>query len=142
MSPPRLPPPNQGGSLYGVVELDATLKNTITSLESATNELKKLATLDLDYKMPGLSAFRTDTEQMIYMLHGVCKKVEEALHERRNESQMMMNPDVGTSSKSNTSVGSSLFSSPNGTTSVSPTPPKKTCATVVYEFEVKIEVKK
>ena len=93
-----------GGSLYGVVELDvsfpsfnvkldafktinfqANLKNTITSLEAATAELKKLATLDLDYKMPGLAAFRADTEQMIRMLHRVCYKVEDALHERQNE---------------------------------------------------------
>uniref|UniRef100_A0AC34F8I6 Uncharacterized protein n=1 Tax=Panagrolaimus sp. ES5 TaxID=591445 RepID=A0AC34F8I6_9BILA len=144
MSSSRGPP--GGGSLYGVVELDATLKNTITSLESATEELKKLATLDLNYKMPGLSAFRTDTEQMICMLHAVCNKVEDALNERRNESRMMVNPDM--TSFSSTSVGtfsstSPLTSSSSGTSIPAPAPePEPESQDVVYNFEVKVKLMK
>uniref|UniRef100_A0A914XW47 Uncharacterized protein n=1 Tax=Panagrolaimus superbus TaxID=310955 RepID=A0A914XW47_9BILA len=142
MSASRGPP--GGGSLYGVVELDATLKNTITSLESATDELKKLATLDLNYKMPGLSAFRTDTEQMICMLHAVCNKVEDALNERRNESRMMVNPDM--TSFSSTTVGgtfssSSLNSSSSGSSVTAPSPQPQP-QVVVYDFEVQVKLRK
>uniref|UniRef100_A0A7E4US01 Abi_HHR domain-containing protein n=1 Tax=Panagrellus redivivus TaxID=6233 RepID=A0A7E4US01_PANRE len=138
-------------SLYGVVELDANLKNTIQSLETATYELQKLAALDLDYKMPGLAAFRQDTEQMINLLHGVCTKVEDALNERHNESQIIMNSSadmnsapssVGSTSGASTTAPSTSTASlvPATTQTKAYASVKAVPSVVVYDFEVRLKV--
>uniref|UniRef100_A0A7E4USH7 Abi_HHR domain-containing protein n=1 Tax=Panagrellus redivivus TaxID=6233 RepID=A0A7E4USH7_PANRE len=131
-------------SLYGVVELDANLKNTIQSLETATYELQKLAALDLDYKMPGLAAFRQDTEQMINLLHGVCTKVEDALNERHNDSADMNSApsSVGSTSGASTTAPSTSTASlvPATTQTKAYASVKAVPSVVVYDFEVRLKV--
>uniref|UniRef100_A0AC34QVU0 Uncharacterized protein n=1 Tax=Panagrolaimus sp. JU765 TaxID=591449 RepID=A0AC34QVU0_9BILA len=126
-------------SLYGVVELDANLKNTIESLEKATGELKKLTALDLDYKMPGLAAFRSDTEQMISMLHNVCRKVEDALDERRND-QIIMNSQAemrSSQSSMTRSTGHRIASQ----TSVAQSNGRESSNDKVVQYDVELKIK-